>query len=87
MTGVAMLDLVGATAAVLTTGCWLPQALRIIRTRDARAISLPATAAFVAGIALWLLYGIGLANWPLIVANAVTLSLMLVILGLKLRYG
>jgi MtN3 and saliva related transmembrane protein len=82
-----MIDSIGALGAVLTTLCWLPQALQILRARDTRAISLPATAGFSAGIALWLVYGIALADWPLIASSAVTLALMLVILGLKLRLG
>ena len=82
-----LIDSVGALGAVLTTLCWLPQALQILRARDTRAISLPATAGFSAGIALWLVYGIALADWPLIASSAVTLALMLVILGLKLRLG
>ena len=82
-----MIDSIGALGAVLTTLCWLPQALQILRARDTRAISLPATAGFSAGIALWLVYGVALADWPLIASSAVTLALMLVILGLKLRLG
>ena len=82
-----LIDSIGALGAVLTTLCWLPQALQILRARDTRAISLPATAGFSAGIALWLVYGIALVDWPLIASSAVTLALMLVILGLKLRLG
>lgn len=81
------IEAVGGLAAVLTTLCWLPQAVRIIRQRDAQAISLPTNVAFAAGIALWLAYGIALGRWPIIAANAVTLALILVIIGLKLRHG
>jgi MtN3 and saliva related transmembrane protein len=80
-------EAVGALAAMLTTLCWLPQAVRIIRLRDAQAISLPTNVAFAAGIALWLAYGIALGKWPIIAANAVTLALILAIIGLKLRHG
>lgn len=82
-----LIDAIGALGAVLTTVCWLPQAIRIIHERDTRAISLTATAAFTLGIFLWLVYGVALIDWPLIASSAVTLALMLVILGLKLRYG
>jgi MtN3 and saliva related transmembrane protein len=85
-----MSDLVnaaGAIGAVLTTVCWLPQATKIIRERDTSAISLSATAAFTVGIGFWLLYGLALVDWPLIVSNAVTLALMAVILALKVRHG
>ena len=81
------IDATGAVGAVLTTICWLPQAIQLIRDRDTRAISLTATAGFTAGMALWLVYGAALVDWPLIASSAITLALMLVILGLKLRHG
>jgi len=80
-------DLVGAAGAVLTTFCWLPQAVRIIRTRDTNAISLPATATLVTGVVCWLIYGVAIGDAPLIGANAISLALTLAILGLKLRHG
>ena len=82
-----LIDAVGTTGAVLTTLCWLPQALQIMRQRETRAISLTATSGFTAGMFLWLVYGMALADWPLIGSSAITLTLMLVILALKLRHG
>lgn len=82
-----LIDAIGAPGAVLTTVCWLPQAIQIVRDKDTRAISLPATAGFSAGIFLWLVYGVALIDWPLIASSAITLALMLVVLGLKLRHG
>jgi MtN3 and saliva related transmembrane protein len=80
-------DLVGLTGATLTTLCWLPQALKVIREKETRALSLPATASFTCGVGFWLIYGLALGDWPLIGSNAVTLALMVVILAMKLRYG
>ena len=82
-----LIELIGAGGATLTTLCWLPQALKVIREKETRALSLPATAAFTLGIALWLVYGLAIVDWPLITSNIVTLALMAIILGLKLRYG
>jgi MtN3 and saliva related transmembrane protein len=42
---------------------------------------------FTIGVALWLVYGILLLSWPLIIANIITLALAATILGLKLRFG
>jgi MtN3 and saliva related transmembrane protein len=81
------IDLVGAAGAVLTTLCWLPQALKVIREKETRALSLPATGAFTFGVVLWLIYGLAIGDWPLIGSNAVTLMLMAPILTMKLRYG
>jgi MtN3 and saliva related transmembrane protein len=86
MTG-TLIDSVGMAGAVLTTLCWLPQALKIIRERETRSISLPATGLFTLGMGFWLVYGVALIDWPLIASSVVTLALMLVILGLKLRHG
>jgi MtN3 and saliva related transmembrane protein len=80
-------DSVGMAGAVLTTLCWLPQATKIIRERETRSLSLPATGLFTLGMAFWLVYGVALIDWPLITSSIVTLALMLVILGLKLRHG
>lgn len=78
---------IGAAAAVLTTLCWLPQAIRVIRLKDTRAISLTTNIVFAGGILLWLIYGIAIGNGPLIAANAVSLILTLIIIAMKLRYG
>ncbi len=83
----SMVEVIGTAGAVLTTVCWLPQAVQIIRERETRAISLPATSMFTVGILLWLVYGLALGDWPLIGSNVVTLGLMLLIVGLKLRHG
>jgi MtN3 and saliva related transmembrane protein len=87
MTLAWLIDFVGVTGAVLTTLCWLPQALKVIREKETRALSLPATVAFSLGVVLWLVYGLAIGNWPLIGSNAVTLALMAPILVMKLRYG
>jgi len=87
MPSAPLIDLAGAAGAALTTLCWLPQALKVVREKNTRALSLPATAAFTLGIGLWLVYGLGIGDWPLIGSNAVTLTLMLPILAMKLRYG
>ncbi len=81
-----MNDLIGYIAASLTTLSFLPQALHTFRTRDVSGISLGMYSMFTVGVALWLVYGVLLWAWPLMVANAVTLALALAILLMKLRY-
>ncbi len=87
MPNASLIDVIGVTGAALTTLCWLPQALKVIHEKETRALSLTATAAFTLGVALWLIYGVAIGDWPLIGSNAVTLALMAVILAMKLRYG
>ncbi|MFC7396952.1 SemiSWEET family sugar transporter [Chelatococcus sp. GCM10030263] len=87
LTDAIITEFLGSLAALLTTLCWIPQAVRVIRTRETRALSLATQVAFAAGVFFWLLYGILVASWPLIGANAVTLLLTLLILQVKLRFG
>ena len=72
-------DFIGYLAACLTTLSFLPQAWHTFRTRDVSGIST--------GVALLLLYGLRVAAWPVVAANAVTLALALCILGMKLRFA
>jgi len=80
-------EAVGSLAALLTTLSFIPQVWHTWRTRDVSGISLAMYSAFTLGVALWLVYGWLLGAWPIIVANAVTLSLALSILLMKLRFG
>lgn len=77
-------EALGYLAAALTTSSFMPQALLTLRTRDVSGISLAMYSAFTAGVALWLAYGIAIGEWPVIVANAVTLALAATILAIKL---
>ena len=82
----SMATLVSAAAAVLTTAAFVPQALHIIRHKETKGISLLMYVAFASGVALWLVFGIMIGNWPIIIANAITLVLALAIVAMKLRY-
>jgi len=86
MTSVAV-DAIGATGAILTTVCWVPQAIKIIRERETRAISLPGTTLCVLGVLLWLVYGVAIVDGPLIGSSIVTFAITATILVLKIRHG
>ena len=80
------IDLIGYLAAGLTTLSFVPQAWHTFTTRDVRGISLGMYSAFTLGVALWLVYGLFLGAWPIVLANAITLVLALAILVMKLRF-
>jgi len=77
---------VSAIAATLTTAAFVPQALHIIRYKETKAISLVMYVTFAAGVAMWLLFGVLIGNWPITISNAITLVLTLAIVTMKLRY-
>jgi MtN3 and saliva related transmembrane protein len=84
---ITTVDAVGFTAATATTIAFVPQVLRIVRTRSAHDISWLMFGIISVGAALWLGYGLLLDALPVVVANAVTLALAATILVLKWRYG
>jgi MtN3 and saliva related transmembrane protein len=76
----------GFIAGILTTVAFVPQVVKIWKTKHARDISLGMFAIFSSGVLLWLFYGIEIDAMPVIVSNAVTLGLSLTILVFKIKY-
>lgn len=81
-----LIDWVGSVAAILTTTSFVPQAWHTFCSRNVSGISLSMYSLFTSGVALWLVYGILMEAWPIIIANIITTSLALMILLMKLRY-
>lgn len=84
---VTTLDLLGSMAGILTTIAFLPQVVRTWRTGSARDLSIWWLMTFATGVSLWLAYGLILGALPLTIANLITLALLAILLGLKLKAG
>jgi MtN3 and saliva related transmembrane protein len=81
-----LIDAVGVGAALCSMASFVPQAVKIIRERDASQVSLRMYVVTVTGFALWTAYGVLLKSWPLIASNVVSLALAGLVLGLKVTY-
>ena len=77
----------GLLAGSLTTVAFLPQVIKVWRTRSASDLSMQMVVVFSSGILLWLLYGILKGDLPIIASNLATLILVVAILILKIRYS
>ncbi|AGW13006.1 SemiSWEET transporter [Megalodesulfovibrio gigas] len=80
-------ETVGAVAGFLTTVAFLPQAVQTWRSKSVRDISLTSYICLVCGVGLWLVYGLLIHSWPIIIANGAGLLLQGSILAMKVRYG
>ena len=78
--------IVGYIAGALTTLSFVPQVVKAWKMRETRDLSLAMLVLFAVGVILWTLYGIWVGSLPIIVANIITFTLILVLLGLKLWY-
>ena len=83
----SMTSIIGFAAAILTTISFVPQVLKVWRTRSAKDVSLGMYLLFTLGIAAWLIYGVLIESWPVILANVVTLVLAGSVLVMKLKFG
>lgn len=77
---------IGLLAAVLTTLAFLPQVIKVWKLKETRDLSLSTFLMFTLGVLLWLVYGIVKKDIAIIIANALTFILALVILGFKIKY-
>jgi len=77
------IDIIGYCAAIGTTVSFLPQAIRVVKTKETKGISLSMYIIFVIGVAFWLIYGLMLNIMPMIIANAITIFLSGIVLYYK----
>lgn len=80
-------DTVGYIAATFTTISFLPQLVKIVKTKSTKDVSLVMYLIMLTGVALWLFYGISINSWPMIVANSTTIILVGSILFIKWKYS
>lgn len=76
----------GLLAGGLTTASFVPQVIKIWKTKSAKDVSLTMFVAFCVGVGLWLTYGIIKKDWAILLTNGVTLLLGLAILVMKIKY-
>ncbi len=80
------IEILGLVAAVITTSGFVPQVYKIWKEKSTSAISLNMYLLLTLGLFLWLIYGINIESLPVILANGITLLLVLSIVFLKLKY-
>ncbi len=80
------IQIIGYIAAICTSLSFLPQALKVIKTKDTEALSLSMYSIFTFGVIMWLVYALLIWDMPMIFANTVTLTLALIIFLLKVKH-
>jgi MtN3 and saliva related transmembrane protein len=78
-------EIIGAIAATLTTVAFIPQAHKVLVSRDTHSLSLGMYVIFTTGVVMWGVYGYLRADWVIVVANAIVAVLCMAILVMKLR--
>lgn len=79
-------EILGLVAATLTTIAFVPQVYRAWKHKSTKDVSLAMYLVLSIGLALWLMYGLFINSVPVILANAITLLLVLSMVLLKLKH-
>ncbi len=80
-----MTDIFGYLAAFCTTVSFIPQAVKVFKSKSTKDISFGMFMFMTAGVLFWLIYGLMLNSMPIISANSITLILALYIFAMKLK--
>ncbi|MEL0274592.1 MAG: SemiSWEET transporter [Flavobacteriaceae bacterium] len=81
-----VIDLIGYLAAILTTTAFVPQAYKIWKTKSAQGVSLTMYLIMFTGVSLWGIYGFLIQSYPMILANFITASLLIMIIYFKVKH-
>ena len=78
-------EVIGLSAAFLTTSAFIPQVYKIYKEKNADGISLTMYIIMFTGVILWFVYGVLIGSLSIIIANGVTALLQLSIIIFKLK--
>ena len=79
-------QMIGVVAGMLTTIAFLPQVIKTWKSKSAKDLSLGMFSIFCTGVIFWLIYGILIGDFPIILANLTTLVLSLTLLVFKFKF-
>jgi MtN3 and saliva related transmembrane protein len=80
-------EVIGYFAAFFTTAAYVPQVIKVVKHKHTQSISLGMYAILTIGIGSWVVYGLMINSPSIVVANAITFVLALLILAMKLKHG
>ena len=79
--------IIGLCAAILTMFAFIPQIVKVLKTKSAKDVSVITLLQLSLGVSLWIVYGIHLRDAIIITANSITLTTLILLLSLYFNYG
>ncbi len=80
------IEILGLVAASLTTSAFVPQVYKALKHKSTADVSLTMYIVLLAGLMLWVIYGVYHNSLSIILANVITGILALTMLILKLKH-
>jgi MtN3 and saliva related transmembrane protein len=82
-----LIHYLGYLAGSLTVFAFLPQVIRTWQSRQTRDLSLGMFGFLITASSLWIVYGVVIGDWPVIITNIGMVTLNVAIAAAKVRYG
>ena len=80
------IEVLGCFAGILTSFAFIPQIFKLLRTKYSNGISLFTYFTTLTGCVFWLIYGIYLDSFALIIFNVLNIVSSIVVIVLSKRY-
>jgi MtN3 and saliva related transmembrane protein len=77
---------IGIIAGIFTASSLLPQVIKTLKEKKAEEVSIVMLLVLQAGIILWIIYGVMRSDMPIIITNAFSLLINIVMVVLRIKY-
>ena len=81
------IELIGYLAGIIVAISLIPQVIKSWKTKSTKDISVMWTLIYLTGLILWVIYGIGILSFPIIIFVSIEALLAISLLILKIKYG
>ena len=81
-----IINIVGTAGGIVSSVTFLPQVIKIWKTKSAKDLSMGTLMFLVLNVSLWLLYGILTNLYPIIITNGIVLSMVFIMVYFKLTF-
>lgn len=78
-------EILGYSATIVVALAYLPQTIKVYKTKDVRGLSTRWLIAMVIGLMMWTVYSISMRDIPFTIANVTSLGQLTYFLTLKFR--
>jgi MtN3 and saliva related transmembrane protein len=79
-------NFIGTCSGFISSVTFLPQVIKIYQTKSAKDLSFGTLFFLVLGVSLWLVYGLLKTDYPIIITNAIVLSMVFIMVYFKYKF-
>ena len=82
-----IVTIIGIMATVFAVSSSIPQIIKALKTRKTDDVSIWLVIVLITGLSLWVIYGIGINDLLISIANSIAVAINTFLLILKIKYS